>query len=40
MEYLAAVYSERYVDNWQFNKVADFRISGLSDLERDDPWAL
>ncbi|MCS5524752.1 helix-turn-helix domain-containing protein [Curtobacterium flaccumfaciens pv. oortii] len=40
MEYLTAVYSEQYVDNWQFNKVADFRISGLSDLDRDDPRAL
>lgn len=40
LNYLSGIYSEKYVDNWQFNQVTDFRMNGLSSTDRDDPRAL
>lgn len=40
LNYLQAVYGEKYVDNWKFDQVSDFRIDGLSDVDRVDPRAL
>lgn len=40
LNYLSGIYSEKYVDDWQFNSVTDFRMSGLSSTDRDDPRAL
>ncbi len=40
LEFLQSVMSEKYVDNWQFNRVNDFRIDGLAAIDREDPRAL
>lgn len=40
LNYLAGIYSAKYVDDWQFNSVTDFRMSELSSTDRDDPRAL
>lgn len=40
LDFLQAVYSEKYVDNWEFGAVSSFRINGLSAVDRADPRAL
>lgn len=40
LNYLQSVYDAKYVDNWRFSGVSDFRIDGLTDVDRDDPRAL
>lgn len=40
LAFLQGVYSEKYVDNWEFGDVASFRLGGLTALDRDDPRAL
>lgn len=38
--FLAGVYDQKYVADWEFNAVNGFRVSGLSPAERADPRAL
>lgn len=40
LNFLQSVYGEKYVDNWKFDQISDFRIDGLSDIDRVDPRAL
>lgn len=40
MSVLQDLFSQKYVDGWNFESIKDFRIDGLGEADRDDPRAL
>ncbi len=39
LDYLEAVYGDKYVDNWKFGEISGFRLDGLGGVGAQDPRA-